>query len=285
MTIGGLLLVLAAAVCHATWNYFVKRLNAGPELVWLFSVVTVVLYLPLAAWFGARVAEFGATELLFIAGSTLLHLAYFLLLQTGYRYGDLSLVYPVARATGPLLSTAFAVAVLGEQLTPGVAIGGGIIVFGVLMLTRGPRLAPEHVMRSLAFGAGTGVVIGSYTVWDAYAVSTLLVPPLLLDYASSVGRSILLAPVARRRWAGVRNLWRVHRPAVVVIALFNPLAYILVLTAMTFTPVVYVAPLRETSVLLSVLAGSLLLGEGHVRARLAWATVILTGVVILAGAG
>jgi drug/metabolite transporter (DMT)-like permease len=70
-----------------------------------------------------------------------------------------------------------------------------------------------------------------------------------------------------------------------VIALFNPLAYILVLTAMTFTPVVYVAPLRETSVLLSVLAGSLLLGEGHVRARLAWATVILTGVVILAGAG
>jgi drug/metabolite transporter (DMT)-like permease len=83
MTIGGLLLVLAAAVCHATWNYFVKRLNAGPELVWLFSVVTVVLYLPLAAWFGARVAEFGATELLFIAGSTLLHLAYFLLLQTG----------------------------------------------------------------------------------------------------------------------------------------------------------------------------------------------------------
>jgi drug/metabolite transporter (DMT)-like permease len=54
---------------------------------------------------------------------------------------------------------------------------------------------------------------------------------------------------------------------------------------MTFTPVVYVAPLRETSVLLSVLAGSLLLGEGHVRARLAWATVILTGVVILAGAG
>jgi len=285
MTIGGLLLVLGAALCHATWNYFVKRLNAGPELVWLFSAVTVVLYLPLAVWFGARVAEFGSVELLFLSGSTLLHLAYFLLLQTGYRHGDLSLVYPVARATGPLLSTAFAVLVLGEHLTPGIAIGGGIIIFGVLMLTRGPRLAPEHVLRSLAFGVGTGVLIGSYTVWDAYAVSALLVPPLLLDYASSVGRSILLAPLARRRWAGVRNLWQAHRPAVVVIALLNPLAYILVLTAMTFTPVVYVAPLRETSVLLSVLAGSLLLGEGYLRHRLAWAAIILAGVAILATSG
>ena len=115
MSTPGFALVLAAAVCHATWNYFVKRINAGPELVWLFSMLSVLIYFPLAAWYGARWTEFGARELLFIAGSAVLHLGYFLLLQMGYRKGDLSLVYPTARATGPLLSTTFAVLFLGKS--------------------------------------------------------------------------------------------------------------------------------------------------------------------------
>ena len=92
----------------------------------------------------------------------------------------------------------------------------------------------------------------------------------------------MLAPVAWRRRERVAQIWRDHRTGVLVIAVCNPLAYILVLYAMTFTPVVYVAPLRETSVLLTVLAGSLFLGEGNMKARLTWSAVILTGVSILA---
>ncbi len=278
----GFALVLAAAVCHATWNYFVKRINAGPELVWLFSTLSVLIYFPLAVWYGIRWTGFGARELLFITGSTMLHLGYFLLLQTGYRKGDLSLVYPTARATGPLLSTTFAVLFLGETLSAQIALGGAIIIFGVLMLTGGVTRGSGQAALSLGFGVGAGLLIGSYTAWDAYAVSALLIPPLLLDYGSSVGRSVLLSPIAYRRRGQVRAIWTDHRLGVLTVAIFNPLAYILVLVALTFTPVVYVAPIRELSVLLTVLMGSVLLGEGNLRRRLFWTTIILLGVIVLA---
>jgi drug/metabolite transporter (DMT)-like permease len=276
-------------MCHATWNYFVKRINGGAELVWLFSVLSVVLYLPIALYVLVTEApKFGSTQLLFIVGSAGLHLGYFLLLQRGYRSGDLSLVYPTARATGPMLSTIFAVVLLGETITLQIALGGLCIIIGVLFLTgaagqkRNLKDRATTVAPSLMFGIAAGLLIGSYTVWDAYAVSILLVSPLLLDYASSFGRAIILAPVAARRRSQVKDLWRHHKFGVIAIAVFNPLAYILVLYALTFTPVIYVAPTREVSVLLTVLMGSLLLGEGNLRRRLSWALLILTGVSLLA---
>ncbi|MEH6475051.1 MAG: DMT family transporter [Sneathiella sp.] len=282
MTLFGFTLVLVAAVCHATWNFFVKRINAGPELIWMFSALAAVLYAPLAIYVWMQTPEFSQTQMLFIVGSSLLHLGYFLLLQLGYRKGDLSLVYPTARSTGPLLSTSFAVLLLGETLTLQIALGGAVIIFGVLMLTGGLRRASGNVALSVGFGVSAGFLIGSYTAWDAYAVSTLVIPPLLLDYASSICRSTLLAPVAYGRWEKVQEIWREYRREVIIIAILNPLAYILVLVALTFTPVVFVAPVRELSVLLTVLMGSILLREGNLKHRLIWAGVILAGLTVLA---
>ncbi|PCJ90344.1 MAG: hypothetical protein COA52_10360 [Hyphomicrobiales bacterium] len=283
MTVLGFALVLTAAFCHATWNFFVKRIDGGPELVWLFSIISVAMYLPVALYI--LITErpvFGPLELAFIVVSSALHLCYFLLLQRGYRVGDLSLVYPTARATGPFLSTIFAVLFLGETITSQTLLGAVAVIFGVVCLTGGFKRGAKKLTASLGFGLGAGLLIGSYTAWDAYAVSVLLIPPLLLDYASSLGRAIVLAPVAMRRMGLVRGYWREHRMGVLAIAFFNPLAYILVLYALTFTPVVYVAPTREISVLLTVLLGSLLLGEGDLKRRLGWACLILCGVVLLA---
>ncbi|KAA3628050.1 MAG: hypothetical protein DWQ08_07540 [Proteobacteria bacterium] len=279
----GLALVLAAAFCHSTWNFCVKRINGGPELIWLFSLFSAVIYLPLAVyvWITMQI-EFGARELAFLIGSATLHLGYFLFLQTGYRKGDLSLVYPTARATGPLLSTALAVALLGETLTPQALTGGLIIVAGVYCLTGGFRKPARSASPSLIYGVCAGALIGSYTVWDAHAVAALAIPPLLLDFASSMTRLVVLTPYAIRRTALVAGHWRNHKTDVLVIATLTPLAYILVLYALTFTPVVYVAPLRETSVLITVLMGTLLLGESGLRRRLWWAAFILAGTVLLA---
>lgn len=138
MTAFGFVLVLTAAICHTTWNFFVKRINGGPELVWLFSSISVLIYLPIAAYIIiTEKPVFGFWEVLFIAGSATLHLGYFLLLQTGYRMGDLSLVYPTARATGPLLLTSFAVLFLGEQMTLQITIGAVAVIVGVVCLTGG----------------------------------------------------------------------------------------------------------------------------------------------------
>ena len=283
MTLLGLGLVLLAAFCHASWNFFVKRINGGPELIWLFSAVSIVLYSPVLFYIlFIHEATYGPTEFMFIAGSSLLHFAYLLLLQHGYRHGDLSLIYPTARATGPTLSTAFAVLMLGEHFTLQIAAGGLAIVTGVLFLTGGFGAKARHVAASLVYGLAVGVLIGSYTVVDAYAVSVVMISPITIDYASAIARAVLLAPIAYRRRDKVLAQWQDHRLGVFVIAILVPLAYIFVLYALTFTPVVYVAPAREVSVLIAVLMGSIFLGEGDLERRLIWAAVILLGMVLLA---
>jgi drug/metabolite transporter (DMT)-like permease len=285
MTFFALALVLIAAFCHASWNFLVKKINGGPELVWLISILSVVLYFPAILYvLIAETPNIGLKEFAFLIGSSILHTGYFHLLQKGYAKGDLSLVYPIARSTGPLISTCFAVLFLNEQMTLQIALGGGIIIFGVLSLTGGFKQKMRHALPSLLFGISAGLFIGSYTVWDAYVVSVLMVSPIMLDYVSNVFRTIFLSPLAISRKHLIKKYWNEHRQEVLLIGFLSPLAYILVLYAFTFTPVVYIAPARETSVLITVLMGSILLGEGDLKRRLFWSVIILSGVMLLATA-
>ena len=169
-------------------------------------------------------------------------------------------------------------------MTPQIALGGLAVIVGVLCLTRSGRRRSGNVAASLLFGLSAGVLIGLYTVWDAYAVSALKVSPLLLDYASCFASAIVLAPIALRYKTRVADHWRDHRAGVIAIGVFNPLAYILVLFALTFTPVVYVAPLREVSVLITVALGVAVLKEGAAMHRLIWAAIILIGIALLSTA-
>ena len=90
-----------------------------------------------------------------------------------------------------------------------------------------------------------------------------------------------MMPLARRRWEAVRLEWRDHWRLVLGVSILSPLAYILVLTALTFSPVSYVAPMRESSVLIGTLIGARLLSEGETRRRLIGAGVIVAGVVAI----
>ncbi len=155
------------------------------------------------------------------------------------------------------------------------------MIFSVSRLGTAPKGQGPSRLISVGFGLAAGVLIGSYTLWDSYTVSVLLFPPLLLDYVSSLGRCGLLAGYACQRREKVARYWREQKGWVLCIAVFNPLAYILVLYALTFTPVVYVAPAREMSVLFSVLLGAILLREGDLRRRLFWAVWIVAGIALL----
>src|SRR5438045_3045408 len=137
MTGLAIVMVLASAFLHATWNLLAKRAGGGAALVWLYDAMALVLYLPVALLvvFLAR-PNFGLTEVVFMLGSALLHLGYFLLLQRGYQVGDLSLVYPLARGTGPVLSTTIAIAFFGERPS-GLAVLGVLLVAGRVLLLGG----------------------------------------------------------------------------------------------------------------------------------------------------
>jgi drug/metabolite transporter (DMT)-like permease len=287
MTFLALTLVLAAAFFHATWNLLAKRVGSEASsavFVWLSGSLAVVLYAPLAvAVLLLREPRLGPPELLFMLGSGVLHLGYFLLLQRGYAVGDLSLVYPIARGTGPLLATAAAIALFGERPSLLALCGVVFIVVGVFLLTRQPKDAQTGRPGSgVAHGLATGVFIAAYTLWDKHAVSALLIPPVLQDWASNMVRALLLTPLAARQRGEVRALWRTHKAAVLGVAALAPLAYILVLTALAFTPVSYVAPAREVSILIATVMGAQLLAEGDVRRRLLAAGGIVLGVTALA---
>ena len=279
-----LALVLVAAFVHASWNFFAKRAGGGAVFVWLFAALSAVFYLPVAIgvclWQRPHV---GGIESLFLAGSAVLHLVYFLLLQRGYAHGDLSVVYPVARGSGPALATAAAIVILGERPTLPALAGAALVVTGVFVISGGLRgLGRDRAGRSVAFGLATGALIAGYTVWDKVSVSALLLPPVLVDYCSNLGRTLILTPYALTRRDEIRALWSCSRKEVVWVALLTPLSCVLGLTAMAFTPVSYVAPAREVSVLIAVAMGTGLLGEGQGGRRVAAAALMVIGIVLLA---
>ena len=283
MTPFALALVVASALLHAGWNLLAKRAGSGgAPFVWLYGACAALLYAPLAL---AAVLllrpHLGPVELAFLAGTGTLHTGYFLLLQRGYRAGELSLVYPLARGTGPVLATAAAVAFFEERPSP-LALSGLVLVAAGVFLLAGGGVRGPGAARASAYGVATGAFIAAYTLWDKHAVDALALPPLLLLWASTVGQALVLAPVAARRWEEVRAVWRAHRKEVMGVALFSPLAYALVLAALAFTPVSYVAPVREVGILFGVLVGSRLLAEGHLFRRLVASGAVVLGIAALA---
>jgi len=275
--------VLLAAVTHSTWNLAAKKAAASRHFVWLYSVGSLVLYIPVIAWIVyTQRPHFGPVQYLALCGTAVLHTGYSLALQAGYRASDLSLVYPIARGSGPLLSFIGAALFLGEQPTVLSGLGLILIVIGILLvagLTHEPHRAPKV---GIFFGLLTGLFIAGYTVNDGWSVKALALSPFIIDFSGNLIRVVMLTPFALRDWEGVSREARTYAKPAAVVSVLGPMGYILVLFAMKIAPVSHVAPARELSTLVGTYFGSRLLREEAVPARLLGATCILVGVVSLA---
>ncbi|MBI3935782.1 MAG: EamA family transporter [Betaproteobacteria bacterium] len=284
MTPVALGLILAAAIVHATWNYFLKRSGGGPVFVWLFASLSALIYAPLAAgilWW--QKSGFGWIHLGLMLASAVLHTAYYLLLDRGYRGGDLSVVYPLARGSGPLITMLCAVLLLQERPSAIAVVGALSIAGGAVLLMGDPRkLRRSGNHHAVGFALLTGCMIAAYTLVDKVAVAAYLIPPLVQDWAANLGRVMLMTPMALRRKTDLMPVWRRSRNEIIAVATLCPLSYILVLTAMVFTPVSYVAPAREISILVAALMGTQLLAEGDTARRLFAAGAMVGGVILLA---
>ncbi|HWR44197.1 EamA family transporter [Sporomusa sp.] len=276
-------LVLAAAFGHAAWNYLSKKASGGTAFIWLFASMSVLLYLPLAVWIlVVQKPVIGWYQLGFMLGSAALHSLYFVLLDKGYTIGDLSLIYPLARGTGPMLSTIAAIVFLGEHPSLIALSGAGLIGLGIIVITGNPiKMKDPAARKPMIFAILCGIVIAGYTISDKLAVSSFLIPPLLLDWSSNLGRVFLLTPYALKNWDKVKEQWTLHKFEALGVAILCPLAYILVLTAMVYSPVSYIAPAREVSILIGTAMGAKLLAEGNVKVRLAGASAMVVGLAAL----
>jgi drug/metabolite transporter (DMT)-like permease len=207
----------------------------------------------------------------FMAGSGALHVGYYVSLQRSYATGDLSVVYPLARGTGPVLSVTGAIVFLGERPSGVALAGGALIVLAIFSLVAGST-------RGIGPALLTGLFIAVYTVWDAHAVNALHQPPIVYFWGAELIRATLLAPFARE----VRATWDANRRAILGVGIFSPLAYVLVLFALTIAPITLVAPVRESSVVIGALLGAGVLGEGSLGRRVVAAVAIALGIVALA---
>jgi drug/metabolite transporter (DMT)-like permease len=286
MTTFALTLVLAAAVLHATWNLCAKRAGGGLPFVWLVGAVICACYVPVLAVYAWRWSPtLPAGAIPWILGSGVLKTSYALFLQRGYRTGDFSLIYPLARGTGPLLSTLAAIAFLGERPSPMAIAGGLVIIVAIFFLTDGTRLLHEsraHLRNAITYGVLSGVFIAAYTIWDRHGVAQLGVPPLLYDAGTAFTQLALLTPFAIPRRGEIAAEWRDKKRWAIAVALLSPVAYVLVLTALAVAPVSYVAPAREVSIVIGAFLGAKLLRESDGRRRLWAAVAMAAGVIALA---
>ncbi|HSS92599.1 MAG TPA: EamA family transporter [Candidatus Dormibacteraeota bacterium] len=279
-------LALASAALHGTWNVLVKVSGDPTNTLTRATAAAAVLLTPPAfvVWLVAGRPGLSPAAAGLAVVSAALELAYIFLLSAAYRRGEVSVVYPIARGSAPLLSVLAGLGLLGERLATPQLVGVALLLIGILAVTL-PRTSGKATVPALL----TGVAIAAYTSVDRVGVR--LAAPWLYGWLLVVLLALGLvvagsvrARLARRSEAGLPAAahpitWRQAS----VIGLFMWVAYLLVLLALSIAPLAVVAPVRETAVVAVAVWGVWRLRERQAAAlKLSGAFATLAGVALLA---
>lgn len=282
-----LFLVIVAAGLHASWNLASKQASdAGTSFIFVFRLCSVIIYLPWVLYILAGESMSWQWQTGVLLGlSTMLHLFYTILLLRGYQAADLSIVYPVARGSAPVLASVAAVIWLGDPMVAGQAVGIACVAGGILLLaSRGNwhQFMQPSAWVGIRWGLIISLFIATYSIVDAYGVKTLLIAPVVLDWVSSLGGVLLLAPGVWSHRQGFRARMRGRWWLAAWVGLASPLAYILVLYALQLgAHVSQVAPLREMSMVMATFIGAVWLKEQVGLMRWLGCGIIIMGVVLI----
>ncbi|MDA1278774.1 MAG: SMR family transporter [Chloroflexi bacterium] len=289
MTGLAIVLVVISAFAHASWNLMVRR-SGKPELTnWMMAGAGALLASPIAIylWITDPPDPVGWW---FIAGTINLHIAYFFTLGRAYKYGDLSVVYPVARGLGLALIPIIGVTVLAESVSLLGALGIAAIFIGVVTVgsSSGGGLRVFLNFRSLLadkgvlFGVMTGLVIAAYSTLDKRGVDH--VQPIFYMFMLQIGGAIGVLPFLKQSYSRqefaqeIRLNWRLG----LLGGALQFVAYTLVLSAFRLSPVSYVGPFREIGIVFGVAMAALVLKESVTRNRAIGAAAIGAGAVLVA---
>lgn len=274
---GLVLLVLAAAALHAGWNALIKARLEPLIAMTLVVIGSGLAAVPLLLAFGT--APWAAWP--YVAGSTAIHLGYYLALAEAYRRGDMSRVYPLARGGAPLLTTLLAVVIAKETISTRSLAGVLMLGFGILLLSIGQGRDARRDRLAPVFALLTALVIAGYTMVDglgarisgnpsAYAATLFVVDVVPMPLLLLIWRGPrAFAPMRFYLWQGLLG------GAMAVVA------YWAVIWAMTRASIPVVAALRETSVLFSAVIATAMLKERLLPSRVAAAVAIFAGIVVI----
>lgn len=287
-------LVAISAVLHVAWNVRLK--TAGDPLraatVGMLAASVVIVPIGAAAWWVTGAVDLPVAGVALAITSGTVEAAYFVLLSAAYRRGDLSVVYPIARGTAPLLAVAVGVVVLGERLGIAGSLGVVALVAGFLVLQRPWRALRGHrgLDPAIGFALATGVTIATYTALDR--VGTRLIDPLPYAAILWVTTSVVLVLWVRvvvRDGGGVFSGGPDEARRAAVGGWLTLGAYVLILVALSVAPLSGVAPLRESATVFAAAWGSVRLGEAVTGGETAWrvgaSLLIVVGALLLALGG
>jgi drug/metabolite transporter (DMT)-like permease len=277
-------LALAAAAVHGTWNVLVKVSGDPMRTFRRATVVAALVITPITAvvWLIAGRPSLAPSAAGFAAVSAGLELLYLVLLSAAYRRGELSVVYPIARGSAPLLAVAAGLGLLGERLTLGQMAGVALLLLGILAVT-----LPQTSGRATIPALLTGVSIAAYSAVDRVGVrlSTPWLYGWLLIVLLAIGLLIMEWVTSRLRHKEIAEPAAppVRWPQATVIGIFMWGGYLLVLAALSIAPLSVVAPVRETAIVAVAVWGVWKLRERKGAAlKLLGASATLIGVVLLA---
>lgn len=289
-------LVAIAAVLHVAWNIGLK--TAGDPLraatIGMVAASFGIVPAGIVFWLVSGASPLSIEGVVLGVVSGFIEAVYFVLLAAAYRRGDLSVVYPIARGTAPLLAVAIGVGLLGERLSPGGSIGVVALLAGFLWLQRPWRaLAAARQAAStrglfdsaIPFALATGVMIATYSAVDR--VGTRLIDPV--PYAAILWLTCSAALVAWVVFVAGGDLFSNGRAATRRAAFggwLTLVAYLCILGALSVAPLSGVAPLRESATVFAAAWGSVRMGEaadrGEIGRRVGASALIVGGALLLA---
>lgn len=279
-------IVLASAFLHAGWNYLLKKSERKIVFIWWFLLVSAILYLPVFLFYYPEISIPPAGWLCIIA-TGIIHGVYFWCIGGAYQRGDLSLVYPLARGSGPLFVPILAVILLQEEISPlgmmGIAlIIGGIYCVHLRSFSGSAFLEPFRALRGGAslWALFTGLAIAFYSLVDKVGVG-LVFPPVYIYLMLLITWLIITPWILIRERGWLKSEWQNRKGSVIVVGFLSGFTYLMILFALQISKVSYVAAVREVSIVLSSYYGVVLLGEKHGAQKLLGALLITMGVVAI----
>jgi uncharacterized membrane protein len=264
----------------------IKKSSNKIAFIWLAILVATIVYFPLFLYFWPKIS-ISTTGWACVVATGILHALNFWLMGGAYTRGDLSLVYPLSRGTGPLLVPILAVLLINEQLA---ALG----IFGILSIIVGiyiihlryfslkSSLEPILALPSSAsiWALCTGATIAGYSVVDKVGVS-LVYPPIYV-YLLFIISLLLLSPyVFLRHRTALKDEWQSNKIQIVIVGFLDLFTYLLVLFALKISKVSYVAAAREVSIVFSAILGILWLKEKNAPQKVVGAVLISLGVILI----
>ena len=277
LSFGWTLLVLLAAVMHAAWNVLVKF--GDDALVNMTLIVGMAGLIALA--FTPFVSFPDPASWIFLLGSVLTHIGYYVFLLFGYRYGDLSLVYPIARGSAPLLVGVTSWMFVGEVLSTIEMLGVAAISAGIFSLAIDRAAGREHTWRPVIFGLLTGLTIMGYTLCDGQGVRVAGDKYGYIVWLFVLDSPALIVMAYLRRGPAMFALAARHWKVGAIGGALSMAAYGIAIYAMSQAFMAQVAALRETSVIFAAIFSALILKERFHPRRYAAVAMVALGAVLL----